>query len=52
MLLAGHVRDGEVVHVGFDGPRNRLHIVANHEGNEDGMDVDYVEDNLEIEEMD
>ncbi|KAI0003683.1 P-loop containing nucleoside triphosphate hydrolase protein [Russula compacta] len=54
MLLADRVRDGEVVRVGFDGPRNRLHILANHEGNEvDGMDVDYGdEDDLEIEEMD
>lgn len=56
MILAERVRDGEVVHVGFDGPRNRLHICPNHEGSEvDGMDVDYDdidEDELEIEEMD
>jgi ATP-dependent Clp protease ATP-binding subunit ClpB len=54
MLLADRVRDGEVVRVGFDGPRNRLHILANHEGGEvDGMDVDYGdEDELQIEEMD
>jgi len=56
MLLADRVRDGEAVRVGFDGPRNRLHIFANHEGSGvDGMDVDYGdedEDELQIEEMD
>ena len=54
MLLADRVRDGEVVRIGFDGPRNRLHIFANHEGNEvEGMDVDYDdEDELQVEEMD
>jgi ATP-dependent Clp protease ATP-binding subunit ClpB len=54
MLLADRVREGEVVRVGFDGPRNRLHIVANHEGSAvDGMDVDYDdEDELQIEEVD
>jgi len=55
MILAESVRDGEVVRVGFDGPRNRLHIFPNHKGSEvDGMDVDYddTEDELEIEEMD
>jgi ATP-dependent Clp protease ATP-binding subunit ClpB len=54
MLLADRVRDGEVVRVDFDGPRNRLHIFANHEGIEvDGMDIDYDdEDGLQIEEMD
>jgi ATP-dependent Clp protease ATP-binding subunit ClpA len=54
LLLADRVRDGEVVRVGFDGPRNRLHIFANHEGSEvDGMDVDYGDDDeFQIEEMD
>jgi len=57
MLLSERVRGGEVIRVGFDGPRNRLHIFANHEGSEvdgiDGMDVDYNdEDDLQIEEMD
>ncbi|KAI0308210.1 P-loop containing nucleoside triphosphate hydrolase protein [Multifurca ochricompacta] len=52
MLLADRIRDGDVVRVGFDGPRNRLQFFANHEGNEiDGMDVDF-DDDLEIEEMD
>jgi hypothetical protein len=55
--LSERVRDGKVVRVGFDGPRNRLHIFANHEGSQvdgiDGMDVDYDnEDDLKIEEMD
>jgi ATP-dependent Clp protease ATP-binding subunit ClpB len=53
MLLGDRIRDGEDVRVRFDGPRNRLHIVANHEGNEvDDMEVDYDDDDLEIEEMD
>ena len=57
MLLSKRVQDGEVVCVGFDSPRNRLHIFANPEGSEvggiDGMDVDYDnEDDLQIEEMD
>ena len=57
MLLSERMRDGEVVRVGFDGPRNRLHIFANYEGSQvdgiDGMDVDYDdEDDLKIEEMD
>lgn len=54
MLLADRVRDSEVVRVGFDGPRNRLHIIANHDGSDvEGMDVDYGdEDELQIEEMD
>ena len=55
MILAERVRDGEVVRVGFDGPRNRLHIFPNHEGSEvEGMDIDYddMADELEIEEMD
>ena len=55
MLLADRVRDGEVVRVGFDGPRNRLLIHPNHEGNDaDAMDLDYDDDDgdIEIEEMD
>ncbi|KAI0052894.1 hypothetical protein FA95DRAFT_1601578 [Auriscalpium vulgare] len=54
MLLADRVRDGEVVHIGFDGPRNRLAIQANHEGQDvEDMDVDYDDDDdIEIEEMD
>lgn len=54
MLLADKVRDGEVVRVTFDGPRNRLLIVPNHEGNyaEDGMDVDEDYEDIEVEEMD
>ena len=53
LILEERVRDGEVVHVKFDGPHNRLYIVPNHEGTgvqyDDEMDY---EDDLEIEEMD
>lgn len=56
MLLADKVRDGETVRVTFDGPRNRLNIIPNHEGNYaadvDGMDVDSDYDDIEVEEMD
>ncbi|KAF8213055.1 P-loop containing nucleoside triphosphate hydrolase protein [Mycena galopus ATCC 62051] len=52
MILSDRVREGEVVKVQFDGPRNRLVIVPNHEG-VDAMDVDdYEDDDIEIEEMD
>ncbi|KAJ6509528.1 P-loop containing nucleoside triphosphate hydrolase protein [Mycena vitilis] len=53
MLLSDRVREGEVVQVHFDGPKNRLIIVPNHEG-VDAMDVDmeYDDDDIEIEEMD
>ena len=53
MILSERVRDGETVRVEFDGPHNRLHIVPNHEGSGDSMDVDFDEDDdIEIEEMD
>ena len=54
MILSERVRDGEVVRVQFDGPHNRLHIVPNHEGTGDSMDVDYDDwnDDIEVEEMD
>jgi len=53
MLLADRIRDGEVVHVGFDGLRNRLVIVPNHGGKGmEEMDVDFDDDDIEIEEMD
>ncbi|KAG6842213.1 hypothetical protein C0991_000183 [Blastosporella zonata] len=55
MLLSDRVRDGETVKVRFDGPRNRLEIIPNHEGNvvEDYMDIDDDGgDEIEIEEMD
>ncbi|EJU01980.1 hypothetical protein DACRYDRAFT_22390 [Dacryopinax primogenitus] len=51
LILEGKILDGEPVRVHFDGPRNRLWIEHNHEGDAKGdMDVD--EDELEIEEMD
>lgn len=54
MLLSDRVRDAEVVRVRFDGPRNHLRIIPNHEGgtNVDLMDVDDDDDLIEIEEMD
>ncbi|KAF9229277.1 P-loop containing nucleoside triphosphate hydrolase protein [Gyrodon lividus] len=51
MLLSDRVCDGETVQIRFDGPRNKLDILPNHEGKAvDGMEVD--EDDIEIEEMD
>jgi len=54
MLLSDRIRDGETIKIRFDGPRNKLVIVPNHEGNTDayGMDVDWDDDDIEIEEMD
>lgn len=54
MLLSGRIQDGETVRVRFDGPHNRLQILPNHEGtiDDDSMDVDYDDDDIEIEEMD
>jgi ATP-dependent Clp protease ATP-binding subunit ClpA len=52
-LLSGRVLPNEVVKVRFDGPRNRLNIIANHAPT-DGMDLDEddLQDDIEIEEMD
>ena len=55
MLLSDQIRDGETIHVLFDGPRNRLRIIPNHERNVDveGMHIDDLgDDDLIIEEMD
>jgi ATP-dependent Clp protease ATP-binding subunit ClpA len=55
LLLEERVRDGESVRVRFDGPRNRLQILPNHEAVSygEGMDVDVDDDDeLQIEEMD
>lgn len=54
MLLSDRIRDGETVHVQFDGPHNRLHIIPNHKGNTDmdGMDIDMDDDDIDIEEVD
>jgi ATP-dependent Clp protease ATP-binding subunit ClpB len=51
MLLADRIRDGETIRVRFDGPRNRLRVLPNHEGKDDVNDMD-VDDDIEIEEMD
>ncbi|KAF5375057.1 hypothetical protein D9758_000287 [Tetrapyrgos nigripes] len=54
MLLSEQVREGETVKITFDGPRNRLVIIPNHEStyvpDEELMDID--DDDIEIEEMD
>ncbi|KAL5535515.1 hypothetical protein ACEPAF_3609 [Sanghuangporus sanghuang] len=51
-ILENAVRDGEVIDVQFDGPHNRLVIVPNHERSGQSMDVDWADDDIEIEEMD
>ena len=54
LILEERIRDNEVVQVRFDGPRNRLFIVPNHEGvprDEADGDMDMVDD-YEVEEMD
>ncbi|KAG1749992.1 P-loop containing nucleoside triphosphate hydrolase protein [Suillus paluster] len=54
MLLSDRIRDGETVKIRFDGPRNKLLVVPNHEGKADvdGMDEHWEDDDIEIEEMD
>lgn len=54
LILENAVRDGETVNVQFDGPHNRLVIAPNHErqGQSTNMDVDWDDDDIEIEEMD
>lgn len=52
LILENAVRDGEIVNVQFDGPHNRLVIVPNHERSGQDMDVDWGDDEIEIEEMD
>lgn len=53
MLLSDRIREGETARVRFDGPRNRLVIIPNHDGD---AEMDRVEwdgaDDIEIEEMD
>ncbi|KAG2350361.1 hypothetical protein BDR05DRAFT_954456 [Suillus weaverae] len=51
MLLSDRIRDGETVNIRFDGPRNKLVIVPNHEGQAD-VDTMDEDDDIEIEEMD
>ncbi len=53
-ILDGSIQDGEVIRVRFDGPHNRLYIEPNHARSEqmDGMDMDWQDDDIEIEEMD
>jgi ATP-dependent Clp protease ATP-binding subunit ClpB len=54
LLLSDRIRDGETIRVRFDGPRNRLQILPNHDASADidGMDIDGDDDDdIEIEEM-
>lgn len=53
MLLSDRIRDGETAMVRFDGPRNKIFIVPNHDENirMDGVELDGADD-IEIEEMD
>lgn len=52
LILENAVRDGETIDVRFDGPHNRLAIVPNHERSGQAMDVDWDDDDIDIEEMD
>ncbi|KAI6153595.1 P-loop containing nucleoside triphosphate hydrolase protein [Pisolithus tinctorius] len=53
LLLSGQIQDNETVHVKFDGPRNKLVIIPNHpEKGVEGMDLDGLDDDIEIEEID
>lgn len=54
LILENAVRDGETINVQFDGPHNRLVVIPNHErqGQPDGMDVDWDDNEIAIEEMD
>jgi ATP-dependent Clp protease ATP-binding subunit ClpA len=53
MILSDQIRDGETIRITFDGPRNRLSIVPNHESTmPDAMDVDWDDVDVEVEEMD
>ena len=53
MLLSDRIRDDEIVRIRFDGPRNKLFIIPNHDENVgmDGVELDDSDD-IEIEEMD
>lgn len=53
MLLSDCIRDGETAMVRFDGPRNRIVVIPNHDGSVEtgGVELDGLE-NIEIEEMD
>lgn len=53
MLLSDRIRDGETARVRFDGPRNRLVVIPNHDANVgmESVEVDGADD-IEIEEMD
>lgn len=53
LLLSDCVRDGETARVRFDGPRNKLVVIPNHNANVgmEGVELNGPDD-IEIEEMD
>lgn len=53
LLLSDCVRDGETARVRFDGPRNKLIVIPNHNANVgmEGVELNGPDD-IEIEEMD
>ncbi|KAF8445935.1 P-loop containing nucleoside triphosphate hydrolase protein [Boletus edulis BED1] len=53
LLLSDSIRDGETAKVRFDGPRNRLVVIPNHDANVGMEGVEWNDsDDIEIEEMD
>jgi ATP-dependent Clp protease ATP-binding subunit ClpB len=53
LLLSDCIRDGETARVRFDGPRNRIVVVPNHDASVgmEGVELNGSDD-IEIEEMD
>jgi ATP-dependent Clp protease ATP-binding subunit ClpB len=53
LLLSDSVRDGETARVRFDGPRNKLVVIPNHDASVgmEGVELNGPDD-IEIEEMD
>lgn len=53
LLLSDSIRDGETARIRFDGPRNRIVIIPNHDANVEmeGNELN-ASDDIEIEEMD
>lgn len=53
MLLSDRIRDSETARVRFDGPRNKIVVLPNHDGNTGTEEVEMDDaDDIEIEEMD
>lgn len=51
MLLSDRICDGETARVRFDGPRNKIVVLPNHDGKTEEVEMDDADD-IEIEEMD